>query len=94
MKSKNIEITEVRIRKVEGMDNLVAYANLTINNSIALKGIKIIEVNDERFIVMPGKRNTKTDRPKRYSNFHPISQDILDMFKTAIFEEYDNSLED
>ena len=94
MKS-NTEITDVRIVKMKDKGNLLGYANIVINNHIALKGIKIIETQDgERFIAMPGRKNTRTDAPKYYSNFHPISRDVLETFKTTILEAFDNMQEE
>ena len=87
-------ITEVKIIKMKGKGKLLGYANVVINNSIVLKGIRIIDGDKGRFLSMPAKKNVKSDKPLFYEHFHPITSEAREMLMESVFDAYDNITED
>ncbi|MGA2958173.1 MAG: SpoVG family protein, partial [Thermodesulfobacteriota bacterium] len=48
-----MEITDIRIKKVEGENKLKAYASITFDDSFVIHNIKVIQGNNGLFIAMP-----------------------------------------
>ena len=82
-----MNITGVRITKVEGRsERLLGYADVTIDNMIAIHSIKIIRGDEKNFIAFPSIK--KTDGT--YSDIvHPINQTTRKIFEDAILKEYE-----
>ncbi len=59
-----MQITELRIRKVEGEGKLRAYVTVTFDNCFVVHNVKIIEGKNGLFIAMPSR---KTVSPLGYS---------------------------
>ncbi len=83
-----MEITEVRIFKMENKGKLLAYANIVLNNSIILKGIKVINGARGIFIAMPAKLNNRKGKSKFIEFYHPINAQSRAIIEKAILEEY------
>ena len=67
----NMNITDVRIRKMTKEGNMKAVASITIDNELAIHDIKIIEGEKGLFIAMPSRKTPDGD----YRDIaHPISQ--------------------
>lgn len=89
-----MEITEVRIVKIVKKGALLAYANVVVDNCFVIKGIKLLQTEEKgRFIAMPSK---KLNRKKaRFIDIcHPINQETRAVLEDAIFEEYDEIVEE
>jgi len=59
-----------------------------------LKGIRIIDGNNGRFLSVPAKKNLKSDTPRYFEHFHPISSEARKMLVDAVFTAYDAVSED
>jgi stage V sporulation protein G len=57
----SIEVTDVKINRVENMGNIVAFVKATINDSICIDGIKIINGTKGQFIGMPSYKTKKNE---------------------------------
>ena len=81
-----MKITSVNIRKVDKEDtNLRAFANITIDDSLAVKDLRIIDGNNGLFVAMPSRKN----KEGVYRDIvHPINQEIRDMFEEEILKAY------
>ena len=51
-----MDITEIRIRRVEGTANLRAVASVTFDEEFVVHDIKVFEGNGGLFVTMPDKR--------------------------------------
>jgi stage V sporulation protein G len=52
-----MQITEIRVSLRQGDENkLLAFANVTFDNSFAVRGIKIIHGTNGPFIAMPSRK--------------------------------------
>lgn len=88
-----MEITNVRITKMSNKGKLLAYAVVVLNNSIILKGIKIIDGSRGIFIAMPSKRNSKSNTPKFREFYHPINSNARAQIVDAVLEAYEKESE-
>ncbi|ORC37186.1 transcriptional regulator [Marispirochaeta aestuarii] len=80
-----MEITDIRIRRVEADGKLKAYVTVTFDDSFVVHNVKVIEGKNGAFIAMPS-RKTKTGEYKDVA--HPINSDFRGKLQERILEEY------
>ena len=80
-----MQITELRIRKVEDEGKLRAYVTVTFDNCFVVHNVKIIEGQNGLFIAMPSR---KTANGEYRDVAHPISPDFRSELQNKILEEY------
>ena len=80
-----MQITDVRIRKVEKEGKMKAVASITIENEFVVHDIKIIEGEKGLFIAMPSR---KTAEGEYRDIAHPISSETRTMLQELILEKY------
>lgn len=84
-----IKITDVKIFKIKQRGALLGYANIVLNNSFIIRGIKILESeNNRRFVAMPSRRLREEKRAYR-DLCHPINQETREIITATIFNAYD-----
>lgn len=82
-----MQITEIRVSLRQGDDNkLLAFANVTFDNSFAVRGIKIIQGTNGPFIAMPSR---KLADGKYKDIAHPINNQTRQMLEQGILAEYE-----
>jgi stage V sporulation protein G len=81
-----MEITDIRIRKVDTEGKLKAYVTVTFDDCFVVHNVKIIEGDNGSFIAMPS-RKTKNGEYKDVA--HPINTDFRNMLQDRIIESYD-----
>ncbi len=87
-----MQITDVRLRKVNSENRMKAVASVTFDNEFAVHDIKVIESQNGLFIAMPSRKNPNSGEFKDIA--HPINAETRKMFEEAIFEEYNKSEEE
>jgi stage V sporulation protein G len=80
-----MQITELRIRKVEGEGKLRAYVTVTFDNCFVVHNVKIIEGKSGLFIAMPSR---KTANGEYKDVAHPISPEFRNELQQKILDEY------
>ncbi len=80
-----MQITEIRIRKVEADSKLKAYVTVTFDNCFVVHNVKIIDGKTGLFIAMPSRR-TSTGEYKDVA--HPISPEFRTLLQDSILSEY------
>lgn len=80
-----MQITELRIRKVEDEGKLRAYVTVTFDNCFVVHNVKIIEGKTGLFIAMPSR---KTANGEYKDVAHPISPEFRTELQDKILEEY------
>lgn len=81
-----MQITEIRIRKVEAEGKLKAYVTLTFDNCFVVHNVKIIEGKTGLFIAMPSRKTSNGD----YKDVaHPISPEFRTELQDKILAEYE-----
>ncbi len=81
-----IEITEVRVIKVNSKNKVKGIASITINNCFVVNDIKILESQNELFIVMPSRR---TPNGEFKDIAHSINAETRKVIQDAILKEYE-----
>ena len=85
-----MEITDIRIRKVEADGKLKAYVTVTFDDCFVVHNVKIIEGKNGTFIAMPS-RKTKTGEYKDVA--HPINSDFRQALQDKILEAFEKNTE-
>lgn len=80
-----MQITELRIRKVEGEGKLRAYVTVTFDDCFVVHNVKIIDGKSGLFIAMPSR---KTSSGEYKDVAHPINPDFRTMLQDKILSEY------
>ena len=80
-----MQITELRIHKVENDEKLWAYVTVTLDECLVIHGVKIIEGQNGLFIAMPSK---KSSNGSFKDIVHPITTDFRNELQKKIIEEY------
>ena len=80
-------ITEVKIRKTFTESALKAIVSITIDNSLAIHDIKVIQGTDRLFVAMPSRK----DENGIYRDIvHPIDVSTRDDFERIILVAYED----
>lgn len=80
-----MQITELRIRKVEDEGKLRAYVTVTFDDCFVVHNVKIIEGKTGLFIAMPSR---KTANGEYKDVAHPISPDFRTELQDKILAEF------
>lgn len=84
-----MQITDVRIRKVEKEGKMKAVVSITIDEEFVVHDIKIIEGEKGLFIAMPSRKATDGE----YRDIaHPINSDTRDRIQKLILEKYQETM--
>jgi len=79
-----MNVTEVKIYKIEGKDKLRATATITLENAFMVHGLKVIEGDTGLFVVMPAVKKNGVFKDIA----HPITAEMRNQIVTAVLEEY------
>ena len=84
-----MQITDVRIRKVEKEGKMKAVVSITIDEEFVVHYIKIIEGEKGLFIAMPSRKAADGE----YRDIaHPINSDTRDRIQKLILEKYQETM--
>ena len=86
-----MEITDVRVRKINDDGKMKAVVSVTFDDEFVVHDIKIIEGQNGLFIAMPSRKMGEGD----FRDIaHPLVSETRNRIKDAIFAEYDKVLEE
>ena len=84
-----MQITDVRIRKVEKEGKMKAVVSITIDEECVVHDIKIIEGEKGLFSAMPSRKAADGE----YRDIaHPINSDTRDRIQKLILEKYQETM--
>ena len=84
-----MQITDVRIRKVEKEGKMKAVVSITIDEEFVVHDIKIIEGEKGLFIAMPSRKAADGE----YRDIaHPIKSNTRDRIQKLILEKYQETM--
>lgn len=86
-----MEITDVRVRKVNKEGKMKAVVSVTFDNEFVVHDIKVIEREQGLFIAMPSR---KTMDGEFRDIAHPINATTREKIQTAVLEKYELALLD
>ena len=84
-----MQITDVRIRKVEKEGKMKAVVSITIDEEFVVHDIKVIEGDKGLFIAMPSRKAADGE----YRDIaHPINSDTRERIQTMILQKYQETM--
>lgn len=84
-----MQITDVRIRKVEKEGKMKAVVSITIDEEFVVHDIKVIEGDKGLFIAMPSRKAADGE----YRDIaHPINSDTRERIQTLILQKYQKTM--
>ena len=86
-----MQITDVRIRKIEKEGKMKAVVSITIENEFVVHDIKVIEGEKGLFIAMPSR---KAGDGEYRDIAHPINSETREKLQQLILEKYKEEQED
>ena len=86
-----MQITDVRLRKVNSENRMKAVASVTFDNEFVIHDIKVIEGEKGLFIAMPSRRSG--DGEFR-DVAHPINRETRERFQAIVLERYERFMEE
>lgn len=83
-----MEITDVRIRKIDAEGKMKAVVSVTFDNEFVVHDIKVIESQNGLFIAMPSR---KTPDGEFRDIAHPVNATAREKLQSAILEKYESA---
>ena len=83
-----MQITDVRLRKVNSENRMKAVASVTFDNEFVIHDIKVIESQNGLFIAMPSR---KTPNGEFKDIAHPINTETREMLQKTIIDKYNET---
>ena len=84
-----MNITDIRIRKIDKEGKMKAVVSITIDDVFAVHDIKVIEGEKGLFIAMPSRRNAEGE----YRDVaHPINSETRQYLQDLIMRKYEQML--
>ncbi|RLE08440.1 hypothetical protein DRZ78_01090 [Candidatus Aerophobetes bacterium] len=80
-----MEISEVKVRKVEGKNRFKAWATITFDDSFRIHGLKVIEGKDGLFVAMPSR---KLPNGEFIDTAYPLNEELRRTIQERVLEEY------
>ncbi len=84
-----MEITDIRIRKINLDSKMKAVVSVTFDNALVIHDIKVIEGTDKLFVAMPSR---KTPEGEFKDIAHPINMEMRDDLEKNILAKYQTAL--
>ncbi|AUG56086.1 septation regulator SpoVG [Acetivibrio saccincola] len=81
-----MEITDVRIRKIDSEGKMKAVVSVTFDNEFVVHDIKVIESQNGLFIAMPSR---KAPDGEFRDIAHPINAETRGKIQSAILDKYE-----
>lgn len=85
-----MEITDVRVRKIETEGKLRAYVSITFDDSFVVHDLRVIDGNKGMFVAMPSKKLPNGDHK---DIAHPINTEIREKIQKTVLEVYKKEAE-
>jgi stage V sporulation protein G len=83
-----MEITDVRIRRVDKEGKMKAVVSITIDDEFVIHDIKVIEGEKGLFIAMPSRKSSDGE----YRDIaHPINSDTRSKIQSLILAKYEET---
>lgn len=86
-----MEITDVRVRRVEKEGKMKAVVSITVDDVFVIHDIKVIEGEKGLFIAMPSRKSADGE----YRDIaHPINSDTRKRIQELILSKYEETAEE
>ena len=85
-----MEITNVKIKNVNGFNRLRAIVSITFDDAFVVHELKIIEGDNGLFVAMP---TSKTNGDKPRDVVHPINIEMRQMIEDVVISKYNEQIQ-
>jgi stage V sporulation protein G len=86
-----MNVTNVRVKKIENKNRLKAVATITFDECFVVHELRLIEGKNGLFVAMPSKKNTQGEFR---DVCHPINKDLRQHIEDAVISAYHESEEE
>ncbi|MDR0930984.1 MAG: septation regulator SpoVG [Clostridiales bacterium] len=83
-----MQITDIRVRKINSEGRMKAIISVTFDDSIVVHDIKVIQGQEKLFVAMPSR---KTPDGEFHDVVHPINSETRTMLEEAILDAYEQA---
>ncbi|MBC9784181.1 septation regulator SpoVG [Heliobacillus mobilis] len=84
-----MNITDVRVRKVNMEGKMKAIVSVTIDNAFVIHDVKVVEGQKGLFVAMPSRRTPEGE----YRDIaHPISATARELISEAVLDAYQSAV--
>ncbi len=83
-----MKITEVRVN-LQREEVLKAFVSITLDDEFVVRGLKVIQKSDSRFVAMP---NRKRKNGSYQDIAHPINRQTRDYMEATVLRAYDEAM--
>ena len=81
-----MQITDVRVRRIEKEGKMKAIVSITLDNEFVIHDIKVIESQNGLFIAMPSRKAADGE----YRDIaHPINSETREMIQSVVLNKYE-----
>lgn len=84
-----MNITDVRIRKINQEGRMKAIVSVTFDNAFVVHDVKIVEGTNGLFVAMPSR---KTPEGEFRDIAHPISANAREIIQSAVLKAYQEAI--
>ncbi len=81
-----MQVTDVRIRRIQTDGKLRAYVSITFDDSFVVHDLRIIDGRKGMFVAMPSKLLPNGNHK---DIAHPINTEVREMIQSAVLKEYE-----
>jgi len=86
---RDMNVTDVRIRKILSEGKMKAIVSVTIDDAFVIHDVKVVDGQNGLFVAMPSR---KTPAGEFRDIAHPISQQARDIIQSKVLEKYQEVL--
>lgn len=80
-----MKITNITFEKPKIKNNVLAFANITLDNDLVIKRLRIIKNSKKTFVAFPNKTTASN---KRYFLVHPINEAFRKYIEDEILKKF------
>lgn len=84
-----MNITDVRIRKINQDGKMKAIVSVTFDNAFVVHDVKVVEGTNGLFVAMPSR---KTPEGEFRDIAHPISTNAREIIQSAVLKAYEEAI--
>lgn len=84
-----MNITDIRIRKINQDGKMKAIVSVTFDNAFVVHDVKVVEGTNGLFVAMPSR---KTPEGEFRDIAHPISSNAREIIQTAVLKAYEEAI--
>ena len=89
MTIETLEIKVLKVHRIEGQNRIKAFVDVSINDALLIKGIRIVEGNKGLFVSMPVEQGKNE---KWYERVRCLNKSIRDEIANAVLTAYSGEI--